>query len=58
MPIVKTGREDIKVESAPGATTMLVRLVTVGKYGDETAKVLTAGEARALGRALIEAAGN
>jgi hypothetical protein len=55
--IIKTGREDITLETAPGTAGELVRLVVIGKFGDQTAKVLTQDEAIDLARALLTAAG-
>ena len=56
MPTFQTNRQDIQVESAPGTDGPLIRMVTLGRYGDETVKVLAQDEAIDLARALLTAA--
>ncbi len=51
------GREDIKVQANEMHGTRPVRLVLIGKYGDEDTKALTRDEAIDLARALLEQAG-
>jgi hypothetical protein len=57
MPKIQTGREDIQVSQNEMHPTRPVRLVLVGKYGDEDVKALTQDEAIDLARALLTAAG-
>lgn len=56
MPKIEIHRQDVTVESAPGMSGPLVRVVMIAKYGDETVKVFTQDEAIDLARALLTAA--